>query len=296
MIHIEGMGVLGSLLALRLDYARLPFTWHDTEVEQTAWRACTGAIYPSGAPDSVDAIGYARWDDWLDDGSMKRVYKHFESADYVFNHAKPPHEGRYLTRRDEKSGLGIASVPSFHVNAQGLVPAVRKLFADRRRSTSPHRGKGDVFVQAHGWGGQRTHAYWGWTALVTLSHKFKMGEFRPAFYFRKGKFVMAYAYPVPGTPYWYAGSSLIKQTKLKELDVQSKFDRWKEWFQELSGGAVKVVGAPHAFIQGWRPAMHEPQVQMERGKIILPSLWNSGVRHAPYYIDQVLERLRANHR
>lgn len=292
MIHIQGMGVLGSLLALRLDHQGYKFSWSDNDAEYTAWKACTGAIYPCGEPESVDWLAYNLWRDELEKPTWtKPVSRHFERAAYVFNHVKAPHDGRYaigqLGDYDLRTPLLYSS---YHMNAQTLVPAVRKRFAANR-----HDRNTKATVIAHGFTEKRTHAYWGWTRKVELQYPAKLMaatpatmRARPAFYFRQGRYVMAYAYPVAGQPFWYAGSSIIKQTKLKSLDMPPKYDRWKDFFEELSGGAVRVKRAAE-FLEGWRPAEENPDVYHDSRKrvIRMPSLWNSGVRHAPYYIEAV---------
>jgi hypothetical protein len=297
MIHIEGMGVLGSLLALRLDHEGIKFTWNDIDAPRTAWKACTGAIFPCGEAESVDWLAYNDWRDELEKPTWtKPVSRHFERGVYTFNHQRPPHDGKY-----EFSNLGNTDLrfpllfSSYHVNAQTLVPAVRKRFASRQVVAPNYK---QPHVVAHGFGKQMTHVYWGWTRKVELDYKFKTSD-RPAFYFRQGRYVMAYAYPVPGTPHWYAGSSIIMQrTLLKELLMPPKYERWRDWFEELSGGAVRVKRTREGeFLQGWRPAEENPDVYHDkRNKTIrMPSLWNSGVRHAPYYIDAVLEIIRHAH-
>lgn len=302
MIHIEGMGVLGSLLALKLDHAGIKFTWSDADAEHTAWKACTGAIYPCGEPESVDWLAYNLWRDELSKPTWtKPVSRHFERAVYVFNHQRPPHDGRYEFSNLGNSDLRFPLVySSYHVNAQTLVPAVRKRFADRRTDgIALQGGKDRPRVIAHGFTEKMTHAYWGWTRMVELDYKFKLSD-RPAFYFRQGRYVMAYAYPAPGTPYWYAGSSLIMQHNLKPLQMEPKFERWQEFFEMLSGDTVRVKRTRSGeFLQGWRPAEANPDVYWDKRKKIIrmPSLWNSGVRHAPYYIEAVTEIMRhANYR
>lgn len=52
-VHIEGMGVIGSILAWHLHSAGQVFTWSDIDTEVNAWEACTGIIYPSGHPEDM---------------------------------------------------------------------------------------------------------------------------------------------------------------------------------------------------------------------------------------------------
>lgn len=295
-IHIEGMGLLGSLVLLEL--AQQPrehtITWHDADVEHTAWKASTGAIYPCGAKDSVDWHAYATWitSSLVPDEFM-------EMTPYVFNHKSgPPHGGKYDYETDIASGLNIAKVPSMHLNAQRLVPYVRQRFAKLNKLPEYEP---DVYIIAHGNGARRTHYYWGWTRLVQLKHTLPVKR-RTCFYFRQGRFIMAYAYPVPGTQWWYSGSNIIQQTTARSLDMPTKYARWKHFFLELGNGAVSVT-KEGAYLEGWRPAQKgldttswdswlDVKVRKNKAKLItLPPLWNSGIRHAPKVLSDLRKAL-----
>ena len=62
-VHLEGFGVLGSLIGWELEQRGVPFTWHDTDEEVCAWRACTGAIFPTG--EAADMQGQLDWRAWF---------------------------------------------------------------------------------------------------------------------------------------------------------------------------------------------------------------------------------------
>lgn len=304
-VHLEGMGITGCLLALHLAEDGHAITWHDTNAPHAAWQASTGAIFPAGRPGSVDWDTYLAWADALHDkrGALRKVQRHFEPAAYWFNHVHPPHHARYSVAQGP-GGLqrAMGDARSYHLNAQTFVPAVRKLFGAGRRNSAP--AGVDAHVVAHGFGARMKFAYWGWTVAVRLRYAkraFEVGGERPSFYFRKGRFVMAYAYPIPGTDRWYAGSSLIRQRAgaLRELDPLPKFERWRQQFELLGQGEVKVVREPLKpgvnLLTGWRPARDEakdPFVTLRRGKLItVPPLWNSGIRHFPGVLQQVRARL-----
>ncbi len=281
-VHLEGMGLQGALLAHRLAMYGVPFTWHDTDVEHTAWKASTGAIYPADSENhGPDRECWKVWKSWYE--AKQFDVEHLEkSAGLVFLTNKPPHGGQYAwttVKGDLKRGLE----PSFHLNAQTFVPAMRDRFEHLRSgppSAAPH-----IYIVTHGWGERFSHAYWGWTRLVQLDRHEKFGQLRPAFYLRPHRFLMAYAYPVPGTRWWYAGSNIIKQKagKLKELEAAPKYEKWKAAFEELGEGMVKVT-EEGPFLTGWRPAAadsDEAWVRRKGNRLLLRPLWNSGIRHFP---------------
>lgn len=305
-VHVEGLGVTGSLLAYHLERWGCKWTWHDANAERTAWKASTGAIYPAGAPGSLDWECYAVWAEWLGAGRLKELpypAKHFEPATYWYSTKSPPHGGRYkVLWQDKRSGLSLAEPLSYHLNAQTFVPATRRQFKGRVLLGPPHNGDVDAYIVAHGFGQRLHHVVWGWTVPVQLRLPVRMADgYRPAFYFREGRFVMAYAYPMPGTEFWYAGSSLIRQAVPRELEVPPKLHRWRKTFERLSGGSLKVTEARlDAALQGWRPAERDPHclpvVDHQRpGKTTLrvPPLWHSGIRHFPRVLQQLRAKLEA---
>lgn len=284
-VHIEGMGVTGSLIAHRLAQAGVQFTWHDTEQPVNAWRASTGAIYPSGSekfgPDEQCRHQWLRWqkDGFLHDEADPVL----EMCEWVYCTKSAPHDGRYTWR--PWGQLKIADPVHLQLNAQALVQKTRDQFAAERRETTEPGA--DWHIVAHGWGQRLGHLYWGWTRLVRLQYddsRLVDGR-RPAFYFRQGRFVMTYAYPVPGTPWWYAGSSIIKQPKERpnELGVVDKYDRWRENFLRLGAGQVAIVDEGK-FFHGWRPAargIDDRWVTQRHNTLTVRPLWNSGIRHFP---------------
>jgi hypothetical protein len=283
------MGVVGSLLAWRLASLGVDFTWHDIELPTNAWRASTGAIYPGGSTKfGPDEQCYWAWAKWAERG----VYTPWvEPATYVFATKNPPHQGRYAHQRSEHD-LGLASLPSYHLNAQGLVESARLAFEDLRTIGAPNAAGPDFYIITHGFGMRLGYAYWGWTRFVELEYERDAGydtNGRPCFYFRPDKFTMAYAYPVPNTRWWYAGSSIIKQRTgaMHELEVVSKYERWKRTFEELADGAARVREAGE-FRQGWRPASRDEDWMQRKDNILsLRPLWNSGIRHFPRTWAQV---------
>lgn len=286
-VHIEGMGLTGSMLAVLLDQHGIEFTWHDIDLDRVAWPASTGAIYPSGSTKfGPDEECREVWAGWHDIGLFGPV---LERSLFVFSTKSAPHGGRYSVQ-ETVDGLRIAGESSYHLNAQQLVKATRERFADRR-AVKQH-GDVDTYIVAHGWGSRLSHVYWGWMRLVELDYDQDtygyspfMGGGRPAFYFREGRFIMAYAYPVPNTPYWYAGSNIIKQAgdARRSLDMPGKYARWKDNFERLGNGGV-AVKAEHGYIEGWRPAAakdDEAWIRRSGNVLTVRPLWNSGIRHFP---------------
>lgn len=298
IVHLEGMGLNGSLLARLLDRHGIAFTWHDPDKEVTAWKASTGAIYPSGSEKfGPDEACRNVWGVWHHTKLFPRLV---EACAWVFNHkGNGPHGLKGEVRRTP-FGLGISEHTSYHLNAQRLVRQTRKMFEDKEVAFNPQRFTVDFYIVTHGFKERLSHAYWGWTRLVKLQYdpdRFRMpGTKRPAFYFREGRFVMCYAYPVPGTPWWYSGSSLIKQKvgAFKKLVMQPKYERWHDYFYKLGHGEVKVAEAGE-YLQGWRPAARDADKdwvrRSEDNVLTLRPLWNSGIRHFPRQWIDVAQHL-----
>jgi hypothetical protein len=286
--HIEGMGLVGSMLTtllLRRGVSPDDITWHDTRDPRVAWQASTGAIYPSGSEKfGPDEQCWQVWQDWHHEGLFG---EHCERSTYVFGSKAPPHQGRYPLACRTQHSLGIAGLPSFHLNAQTLVPAVRsRLHAQRVEVGEVLPQDVDYYIIAHGWGQRLSYVYWGWTRLVTLTYDQQYATAgRPCVYFRPNKVQMAYAYPVAGTKWWYAGSSIIKQRAdaRKSLAMEPKYAKWKELFEQLSGGAFRVA-QEGPYMDGWRPATAPEDTSWLRRKgnvLTVRPLWNSGIRHMP---------------
>lgn len=288
--HIDGMGVIGSLLAWRLSAMGERFTWWDTEEQVNAWRACTGIIYPSG--DAFDMQNYRRWVETHQNYPWNAIgSNHLEMAMYWFSSKNPPHSGKYEVHSFDNIPLRLASLNSYHFNAQTFVAKTREHFEQYRfRSANP-----EVRFTAHGFNGRLGRYLWGWTALVELEFSEVYPDLhltRNALYLREGRYKIYYAYPCPGTPFHYVGTSLINQTRPKELDIAPKFEKFERHLERATEGTVKVNHVDK-FLQGWRPVAGgedsgELAERHDRTVVVKP-LWNSGVRHAPAVIDAVLK-------
>lgn len=290
-IHIEGMGVFGSLLAWSLYERDVPFTWNDIRSKNNAWQACTGAVFPTGHARDNECLEL-----WHQLRYMRNVVRKpnvTEVGAYWYSQKTPPHGGRYRPEA-EVNGMRLAPARSLHFNAQQLVAQTRMAFADQERARSSWPSGSGRLVIAHGFGARLDHVVWGWSKLVELKYDESAYELdlydeeervRPCFYFREGRFVMAYAFPVPGErDLWYAGSSLITQKEPRELEVEGKYQTWMRNVRRLSSGNVEVVKS-HQTLQGWRPAPdkldNELCVLRSDGAIMFPSCWHNGVRIWP---------------
>jgi hypothetical protein len=278
-VHLQGMGVTGSFVARLLEYSGIPFTWHDIEAEHVSWKAATGAVYPCGPPGRRD---YEEWRSWL--GRIFAEENWWELADYWYNHKRPPHASALKAVLRSESGLTVSPAPSIHINSQALVAQSREKYAPFRRKGEE---EADYLIIAHGFNSRMRFAYWGWSCLVELEHRFP-GALRPALYFRDGRFIMTYAYPVPGQKRaWYAGSCFLKQMpeRLHSLEMFGKYEKWRSHFERLSKGEVQVRGRLADPVEGWRPAIDNTEAETEvirSGKIlIVPPLGGSGIRRFP---------------
>lgn len=287
MIHLEGMGVIGCYLAHRLAADGVDFTWHDTDEPVTAWKACTGAIFPTGHVDDQLALL-----DWMGHATDERFGQHMEVGAYVFSQKTPPHKGKagWLPLAGNAK---LLTVPSLHLNAQEWVPWTREVYADRQ--WSPTTDRSPQVVVTHGFGPRLARLMWGWTVPVRVRTTTDHGGRRPCIYFREGRFTMAYAYLIPRTDTWYAGSSLISQRVPRSLDIQPKFERWRRDFLRLGEDYVLDVEAAGEPIEGWRPVPSKGDDALVRrttdGSLAVRPLWHSGVRHAPLVYNALKEAL-----
>jgi hypothetical protein len=285
MLHVEGMGVLGSTLAHALDEAGVPFTWNDTDSPWNAWQASTGSVYPSGDPNELADL--KRWKRW----AMAWAATYTETVPFWYLSKSHPHGGKYKHDR-EVFPLRRSPVSAVAVNVQAMVEGTRKQFASQRIDSSPETQK----VIAHGYD-QRTlsHVFWGWTVPVTLITDARLGQ-RPLLYLRQGRYGMAYAIPRARTSEYYSGSSIIAQASAKELSVMPKFDRWCSDVLDRTKGLVSITGVGKP-IQAWRPAPGRPYEQHKHfatkfgDDVVATPMWHNGVRRSPSFVAEVFRLL-----
>lgn len=297
-LHLNGLGFLGSSLAWFLEEAGVEFTWDDPEVSVNAWRASTGCIYPAGREGGGDLwnqrtfAGYQGWRKWVERPEWK---DHVETAAFWFSQKNPPNGADYpISAR--VGPLSKASLPSYHINAQTFVPATRERFSSQRLSGAPSDPSVRKVV-SHGFGPRLDRYLWGWTVLCKLDYSEEIRRecngLRPCFFLNIGRLIR-YAYPVPGTPYWYCGPGMVPQKVAREYGedrIMKSYLKWEENLAQTTGGAVWVseVGP---ILQGWRPASNktDDDLVMEKvdGSLVFPSLYHSGLRWAPLLVDDIL--------
>jgi hypothetical protein len=296
-VHLEGFGVVGCACAWALYRRGIEFTWSDINSDVTAWRACTGAVYPS---DSClrDKQGYAGWQRWNAEGYpwvSELSGPVTEFADYWYCTKQAPHGSR------EKPLTAIGPLKlhrreSIHFNAQTFVERTRATFA---RLMMPDCPEGSRNVVSHGFNSRLTRYVWGWTQAVRLdTSALPADSLRPAVYLRRGRFLMAYAYPMPGTGLWYAGSTLLVQPSAVGRPIAPDLARWRARFADLSGGLLPVLEEVGEPVQGWRPSSGPVVGEETRplwtevgsSLVVLP-MWHSGVRWLPLVTDGLLKEL-----
>lgn len=304
-IHLEGMGVMGALTAYQLAARNIEFTWHDLETPEkadevsptdyfTAWHASTGAIFPTGSEDDLRCM-----DEWYN--NLRFAYPNgvLGIFNWVYGAKVPPHGAKMFVTKTV-GHLKVGDQPSMHVDAQKLVRQAREDFASSRLSTSEgqaQRGAPDVrYLVSHGWGERQTHVYWGWTRLVKLNIDPELPQ-DSAFYFRRDRFFIRYAYPVGDSGWWYAGSTITKQNtpQHKPERLPKEYANWKNDFEELTKGLV-TVGEEGPFIEGWRPAagkMHDTGYLQYSVRQVAENVWeypcrsHDGIRRFPDIWHQV---------
>ncbi len=295
MIHLEGFGVIGCTLAWVLRDHGIQFTWSDIDASVCAWKACTGAVYPSSDP--RDARGYHGWSEWFIDPPWKPLLQRriVESADYWYRTKQPPH-GYHGEPVRIVGSLRLHQQPSYHLNAQRFVEETRTLFA---RAQAPPAA-GDQIVVAHGFNERLRRYVWGWTRPVILDTT-QLGSqlIRPSVYLRRGRVIMAYAYPMPGdNHWWYAGSTLLVQRVAKSRDMTKDFERWLARWNDMTDGLLPVRGWG-TLVQGWRPStgsVADERAQplwtrRDDGALVVMPCWHSGVRWLPCLVDEFFKEL-----
>ena len=284
--HIQGMGVLGSMLAHRMVERGINFTWEDNNAEFTAWKASTGLAYPDGERKSFAGI-----QSWLDYAERYGVeHAEVESVPYAFAHKRPPHGGDYNT--EFIGALQVAEPRAAVVNVQQFVLGTRKAMEPMRR-TSPDLRSTRIIARPNS---VRTDGYlMGWSAPVTFESEVTEKVGRAAFYAKAHRYDTTYAYPVPGEPYWLAGS-MYRMTRSPKasspVELYEMYTGWEQNARALLGlENVELVGPIR---QGWRPRGFKhlsPAPSYSGGTWHMPSLPSSGIRHGWLVVDELINTL-----
>lgn len=286
MIHIEGMGLLGSMLARRLAREDIEFTWNDIDSPHVAWHACTGLAYPDGDPYAL--AGLARWEEETLMGRTPEA----ASAPFVFAHKKNPHEGTDGIMEDY-GPLRRGNRDAVALNAPQYVRNTRDRYQDWRTDGAR---PGDTVVVAH-LTPERGNGYlWGWSAQVELELPDYLDALpdRPALYAKTHRFNLTYAYPTPLTSNWWAGSTNVIQMDPKPV-TQERLDRYvQEWVENARELLeVEIIDVREVF-QGWRPrhAVGDSRApEWVEDRLVLPALSGSGMRLGLIVTDRAAEML-----
>ena len=276
----------GVYLAHALSAKDIPFTWSDLDAAVCAWKASTGCVYPSG--NSMDQSAYHMW----------RLGAPFQpeliaAAPFWYNTRNAPDGGKDAPA-ETKDDLHRHHLPSIHLNVQRFVEGGRKVYAANRWIGDWTNAPLDATrVVAHGFGARLHHYVWGWSRKVRLYYNPEHFGERACFYLKRGRFLTAYAYPVPGEDAWYAGSAMVAQQQPHQNDAYRWYARWLEYFLSWSHHLVDVepVEEPR---QGWRPKPargDDAWVRWIDGKLHVKPQGSNGVRHAPYVASAVVEEL-----
>lgn len=297
--HLEGMGLVGCLIATMLETHEIEFTWNDTQEKRTAWKASTGCVFPTG--NELDALCYAHWRHYMKSGSVfaRRMEEFTEWGRWSYISESPPHGGRSkgVVRWKKVGPLVLSNSLTLHLNVQAFVKATRAIYAEQE--TKKPRKKSKVIV-THGTA-QASRFVWGWSAQASIDlgddlvdQLGELGEERPCLYLRKG-YEMTYVYPLPRSRRYYLGTSTINMSTQKSRDVRKEAKKAIARVEEATGGEAKVRGVHRGtLVEGWRPAGEDdlPWVGKEgSSRLLLRPMRGDGVRHFPHLWSQLHEQL-----
>lgn len=283
-VHIEGMGWLGSVLARRLERAGIDFTWHDNDDPFPAWPASTGLVYPTDPTDERSVMGMKGWQRWIHEDPWLADFTERVSVGFVT--ANPPSGGKY--EAVDLGGIKIGQAPCYATDPRAIVTAARERYASARREADPG-DPNSILIQAHAHGPRLQSMMWGWSARVKLHEQIDFSR-RVAYYGHRMS-QSCYAYPIPRTEFFFAGSASFEQRTPKRLDTDNHFALWRKFFlKQFPVSEVELVEPP---VQGWRPRWKEGDslkpkriiLPSDRRCITLPPLRHSGVRWCPPIID-----------
>lgn len=286
MIHIEGMGVLGCQVAWELDKQGLGFTWSDIDAPWTAWHCSTGMVYPSGSERDMAGLGW-----WVNEITNQGEHRDYAAVlPYAFAHKNPPHGGKYEAFQVPGSHLQLASEPSVAVNVPDMVRVTREQRYPHRRTGGARPG--DLVIQAYADPEKLDGYLWGWAARVRFDGPAHTDDRQATYYAKKHRFNLTYAYPIPGTGQWWAGSTLLHQGKPSEREAQRYLDEWLANAPTLLGISNIQVDSLE---QGWRPRRKADTPNEARE--VSPGVWalapepTSGVRHGPLIVADLMQRI-----
>lgn len=292
MIHLEGLGAIGSLTALWLESEGIEFTWSDAYKDHVAWKACSGAVFPTG--DTFDRFNLLSWKQMAKGDSLfaNSIKNMSERADWCYITKEPPHKGAQagVEAKREIGPIKISNKQSFHLDIPKLVFIARLRF-DKQEKEPEKKSK---IVVTHGFT-KFLHRYgWGWTAEVDASFPEEMnGKRRPCLYLRKD-YRLRYLYPRAGGNTYYAGTDKVLQASPNSLDIQERIKAFKKYLKESTDNLVKIKEVKH-YEEGWRPVPIKDLELIERrkksDKIYLRPMGGNGIRHFPALLGALMEEL-----
>ena len=261
-VHLEGMGVIGSVVAHRLHLAGIPFTWEDARREHNAYRASAGGVYPINAPRqphaAVSTKAYMAWviaahANTFGPGAA-------DLCDYLYNTQSAPFDQPWKPD-GQRGGLNVGPSPVVSVNTRQLVEATRARFADQE---APAALGAKRFI-THGFGPRLAVYGWGCTAVMELADEdFRIGQARrPLMSLFASRAVRLYVVPLPGTPHYIVGSTLrVAQQRPEPLPgrAQTAVMHYQTLLRKLAG----ITGIVHEIRQGWRPMAHKGDAALLR--------------------------------
>lgn len=294
-VHLSGLGLIGSLVALQLEAKGIDFTWHDADSGKTAWKASTGCVFPTG--DEQDMKNLQHWDAMLrrKDVFSSVVSRCVETAQWTYISKHPPHSGAKIGIKE------LGQVGPFHIsdhrtlqfNVQRLVSKVRERYQELSVAEKP---KDSILVVTHG-SASAVRYQWGWSINASLKLSKELEDWqrqlerRLCLYLRQG-YATRYLYPKPRTSLYYGGTSSVSQNFPRPLDAHEHLKKWLEKIPEVTEGHVEIVKYSEP-TEGWRPVASElaPLVN-SRGRVVaLRPMAGNGVRSFPELGDALMQRL-----
>lgn len=288
-IHIEGMGILGSMLARRCHEEGITFTWNDTETPFTAWHVSTGLAYPDG--DELNQRGLTRWHEIMEEGLVNN-FDEAVATPYVFAHKNPPHSGKYPVV--DYGPLRLAEPEAVSLNPIAFVTRTREVFAAEHVDEAPD---GSELVVCHTTPERGDGYLWGWVAKVKFDLLPELAAdllgAQPALYAKAHRFNLTYAYPIPGTGMWWAGSVLQMQREPKEANEYRLFDLYMEW----KANAERLLCIRNVQLvelgQGWRPRAKKGDsglCEWDGNRWVMPPMPTDGVRRGWLVVDNFIDQ------
>lgn len=294
--HIEGMGLMGCLIASGFERDGIPFTWSDNDSEVTAWRASTGCVFPTGEPGEI--ADYHSWINMLHakDAFGEWIRTHMERGLWTYISVAAPHGGAKVGVRElaRVEGIAVSNMSTIHMNVPAFVEATR---TRQHRHQRPERPEGTTVIISHGF--RKAVKYgWGWSCQAKLEISDEFAEHcdgaRPCLYLREG-YVMHYAYPFPMTDRYIIGTQNVQQSEPAERDTEIPYLRFLEHFEKKCGEQVKMKKLfESTMTQGWRPYATKdegPIITRKKTMLLVRPQSGNGLRNFPTTYRELLEAM-----